>query len=134
MAYDREVLHLDGMIDACESIYERESIENAIDCMNFCAALWEAMGEDPKQTPDLAKMENIYDGYQGELAAAALFLSENAFSRAPEMLRGISTQLSKVNDGSTPTTVVKGFARFAKRIEHTRQLQQNVITAIAKSE
>jgi hypothetical protein len=109
---------------------DAEALEAAGDALAFIEALWAAMGQPEEEDPDLNKMEALYDAYQGELAAASMFLSENTFARVPDMLRAISTQLEKTNDGSVPTVMVKGYRRFANRIEHTRRKKHEIVNAL----
>lgn len=111
-----------------------EAIDKAGDALAFVEALWAAMGQPTSEEPDLAKMEVLYDAYQGELAAAAMFLSENTFARVPDMFRAISTQLETVNDGSVPAVMVKGYRRFAARIEHTRRKKHEIANALREIE
>lgn len=117
-----------------DSKLDSEALEAAADCLAFVEALWSAMGQPEEEDPDLSKMESLYDAYQGELAAAAMFLSENTFARVPDMLRAVSTQLEKVNDGFVPIVMVKGYRRFAARIEHTRRKKHEISNALREIE
>lgn len=135
LAEMQEGLQSDGSEEEeSRAILDNETLELASDCMAFVEALWQAMGQPEDEPPDLSKMEALYDAYQGELAAAAMFFSENTWSRLPDMLRGVSAQLEKKNDGSVPTVMVKGFRRFAARIEHTRLKQAQVVGALREIE
>ena len=108
-----------------------ETLEKASDALAFAQALWNAMGEDPETEPDFHRMEHLYDAYQGELAAAALFLSDRSFDSVPALLRSVSDALPEGEE--VPVVVRKGFHRLAKRIERTRHLKTAVSSAEKKS-
>lgn len=105
-----------------------ETKERAADALAFVESL-QNMFVDSGMTDNVAsidELENLIDALHGELAAAVLFLCEPSFARVPDMLRVVTEKLEKMNDGSIPTVVVKGFARMATRIENTRKNQQQM--------
>ncbi len=84
-------------------------------------------GMTTKEEPDLNELENLVDALYGELGAAVLFFCEPSFARAPDMLRAIGKNMEKLEEAKVvPTTIAKGFARVAKRIENTRVNQQQM--------
>lgn len=102
-----------------------EALEAGADALAFVQTLWEAMGEDPTETPDLERMESLWDAFSGELSAAALFLSaagsmeESLFSQLPEMLRTQADRIEEVDtDDLVPGHIVRGYRRFAARLDH----------------
>jgi hypothetical protein len=111
------------------------ALETACDCLSFVQALWEVYqlegAHDGTTPPDIAMMENLFDALQGELAAASLFLSENSFSRVPDMLRSLAEKLEGHEDDVVPVVVARGFSRFANRIENVRKQQQLLMKVVA---
>jgi hypothetical protein len=115
------------------------SIDRACDCLAFVQALWDVYAvegaHDGTLPPDIAMMENLFDALQGELAAAALFLSENSFARVPDMLRSLESKLlSEEAGGIVPRVVARGFSRFATRIENVRKQQQLMMKVVSEAE
>ncbi len=108
----------------------REAREKALDALAFVESLHQAFKDTGMTTstePDLNELENLIDALHGELGAAVLFLCEPSFARVPDMLRAIGKAMTGMEEASVvPTPVVKGFARLAKRIENTRQNQQQM--------
>ena len=111
------------------------AIETACDCLSFVQALWDVYhlegAHDGTSAPDISTMENLFDALQGELAAASLFLSENSFSRVPDMLRSLADKLEGHEDNVVPVVVARGFSRFANRIENVRKQQQLLMKVVA---
>lgn len=132
-------MSLDEMLSelADEEDPSDEVREKAADALAFVASLHQFFvdtGMSTNSEPDVAELENLVDALHGELAASVLFLCAPSFSRVPDMLRVISTQLEKAQDDSVPTVIVKGYARLAKRIENTRQNVQSLTpTSLAKT-
>lgn len=116
-------------LESGEDVSE-EALEAATDALAFCMAMHDALKENgyTSEEPSIAFLEKTWDGMLGELAAASLFLSENAFQAAPKMMRGIADNLSKhaTEDNTVPSVIAQGFRSFAKRIEATRVQQQQM--------
>lgn len=108
----------------------REALEKGLDALAFVESLhnlFKDTGMTSKEEPDVDELENLIDALYGELGAAVLFLCEPSFSRVPDMMRVIAQKMEKLEDSSVvPPTIVKGFVRVAKRIENTRQNQQQM--------
>lgn len=115
----------------------REAREKALDALDFIESLhllFKETGMTSKEEPDVNELENLVDALYGELGAAVLFLCDPSFSRVPDMLRALSQKLEKLEEAKVvPPTVVKGFARVAKRIENTRQNQQQMAQIATKA-
>ena len=112
-------------------VVSEEALEAGADALGFCLALHDSLKENGYTSGDLdfSFLENAWDGMQGELAAASLFLSERSFQRVPEMLRTIADNLEKTNvDDSKliPTVIIGGHRSLAKRIEATRVQQRQM--------
>lgn len=109
---------------------EEDAKEKALDAMAFVEALHQLFrdtGMTSSDEPDVNELENLIDALYGELGAAVLFLCEPSFARVPDMLRGVGKNMEKLeNQNAVPPTIVKGFSRIAKRIENTRQNQQQM--------
>lgn len=110
---------------------EQEARDKALDALAFVESLHQLFkdtGMTTSEEPDVNELENLIDALYGELGAAVLFLCEPSFSRVPDMLRGIGKNMEKLEDSNNviPPTIVKGFSRIAKRIENTRQNQQQM--------
>lgn len=109
-------------IAACDDVNE-QTLDAAADAMSFIQALWTNFVEKgyvEDGEPDLNKIEGIIDGVEGELVAAALFLSEKAFDKVPLMLMKISASLAAAQDENVPKQVIRGYQRLAERIEKTK--------------
>lgn len=114
-----------------------ETAEAAGDAVAFIAALhglFVDQGVLNDDAPiDCNVLENLVDAYQGELAAAALLLSEDNFRGMPELLRG--TEKSMPDDENVvPVVVKKGFGRLATRIEQTRKMRAEMAEVLAAQE
>lgn len=106
-----------------------EARERALDALAFAESLHKLFkdnGMTLTENVEFNELENLVDALFGELGAAVLFLCEPSFARVPDMLRGVSSQLAKAGEQTVPLTIIKGFARVAKRIENTRQNSQQL--------
>lgn len=117
---------------------EQEARDKALDALAFVESLHQLFkdtGMTTSEEPDVNELENLIDALYGELGAAVLFLCEPSFSRVPDMLRGIGKNMEKLEDSNNviPPTIVKGFSRIAKRIENTRQNQQQMAKVTIKA-
>ncbi len=111
-----------------------ETVEVASDAIGFVAALhgfYVDIGVLNGEAPiDVAVLENLTDAYYGELAAAALFLSEyDSFKGAPDVLRGTAKTMEDAGD-VVPLVVRKGFVRLAARIERAREQRIEAFEAL----
>jgi hypothetical protein len=116
---------------------EQEARDKALDALAFVESLHQLFkdtGMTTSEEPDVNELENLIDALYGELGAAVLFLCEPSFSRVPDMLRSIGKSMEKMEDSNNvvPPTIVKGFSRIAKRIENTRQNQQQMAKVTSK--
>lgn len=117
---------------------EQEARDKALDALAFVESLHQLFkdtGMTTSEEPDVNELENLIDALYGELGAAVLFLCEPSFSRVPDMLRSIGKNMEKLEDSNNvvPLTIVKGFSRIAKRIENTRQNQQQMAKVTIKA-
>lgn len=100
------------------------AIEAGADAIAFSQSLWDLFGDqgsvDKNADIDYGKLENLIDGIHGELAAACVFLSEDAFEKVPDMLRLIAAAVERDPSKSVPKVVIEGYRRLATRIEATR--------------
>ena len=106
-----------------------DAVDAAIDCLMFTQALnnlFRDQGAAVADVPDCNVLENLVDAYNGELAAACLFLADKAFATAPAMLRNIADSFKGLSGSVVPSVVVKGFARLASRVENTRVQMQGM--------
>ncbi len=103
-----------------------ETAEAAGDAIAFVAALHGLFVDqgvlNDEAEIDVNVLENLTDAYHGELAAAALLLSEDSFTGMPELLRGTARSMPD-DEGVVPVVVKKGFERLANRIEQTRRMK-----------
>lgn len=126
-------------VDALEQAQgvSSETVEIAQDAISFIAALHGlyvdqgVLNEDAQV--DLGVLENLTDAYHGELAAAAIFLAEDSFQGAPEVLRGLSDAMEDP-EGVVPVVVRKGFGRLAGRIEQTRKMKEVAMQALIEAQ
>ena len=132
--YENYIETLQDRSISAETAQQEEAYETASDAMAFVQALWDLyidQGVLPVDSePDLPMLENLIDAYHGELAAAAIFLAENAFGRVPEVLRATTKTLEGKEGEVVPTVVKKGFGRLANRIEKVRQQQTQLLQVI----
>lgn len=106
-----------------------EAREKVLDSLAFAESLHKLFkdnGMTVTESAEFNELENLVDALFGELGAAVLFLCEPSFARVPDMLRAVSSQLAKAGEQTVPLTIIKGFARVAKRIENTRQNSQQL--------
>ena len=103
-----------------------ETVEAAQEAMSFVAALhnlYVSEGVLNEDAPiDCSVLENLTDAYHGELAAAAIFLSEDGFKAVPEFLRKTAKTMDDPSN-VVPLIIKRGFERLANRIERARQLK-----------
>jgi hypothetical protein len=123
-------------LEAAENI-PNETVEAACDAISFVAALhglYVAEGVLNEDAPiDCGVLENLVDAYHGELAAAAILMSEDSFKGFPELLRGTARSMEDPS-AVVPLVVRKGFERLANRIERTRELKKIAINALKEAE
>jgi len=125
---------LSATSDATE---HEEALEAGADALAFAQGLHElyqdqgVISEDAEL--DLGHLENLVDAYHGELAAAALFLSEDSFGRVSVALRGTGKSLEAAGD-TVPLIIRKGFERLANRVEQAKKQRQQVFQHIKEQE
>lgn len=128
MKYEDAISHLEDVASSSKVLpHMQKAADQGAEALAFVLALhkmFKETGMTSKEEPDVNELENLIDALHGEIAAAAIFLSENTFARVPDMLRGISASLEK--EGTSDTVVVKGYSRFATRIENTRRALQKL--------
>ena len=119
-----------------ESDLPSDTVDAAEDALSFVAALHDlyvTQGVLNEDAPiDCTVLENLVDAYHGELAAAALFLSEDSFKGAPELLRKTAATLQDP-DGVVPLIVKRGFERLATRIERAREMRVMAMEALKEA-
>ena len=119
------------------STEHEDAIDVAIDCIMFTQALnnlFRDQGAVVPDVPDCNVLENLIDAYNGELAAACLFLADKAFATSPAMLRTIADSFAGLEGNVVPSVVVKGFRRLANRIENTRVQMQSLHQVISSKD
>lgn len=103
-----------------------DTVETACDAISFVATIHSLYVDqgvlNGEADVDIEVLENLFDAFYGELAAATLFLSQDSFKGVPELLRGVEKTMDDP-DNDVPSSVRKGFGRLAKRIEKARVLQ-----------
>lgn len=116
--YEEHILVLE------DSDLPEETVEAAAQAISFAAYLrnfYVVTGVLNEEAPiDCRVLEGLIDAFHGELAAAAIILSEDSFKGVPELLR--STEVTMVDpENAVPEYVRKGFGRLASRIEKARE-------------
>lgn len=110
--------------------------EAACDALSFVVALHNLYVDsgvlNDEAEVDVGVLENLVDAYHGELAAAAIFLSEDAFKSVPDILRATSAGMVD-SEGVVPLTVRRGFDRLASRIEQARKQKLRAMQAITET-
>lgn len=110
-----------------------ETLDAAADAISFVACLHNLYVDsgvlNDDATVDVSVLETLVDAYHGELAAAAILLSEDSFKAIPELLRTTATSMVD-SDDVVPVTVRKGFSRLATRIEQTRKQRDAAFAAL----
>ena len=125
---------LQDMSAVSKDTRQEEAIEAGADALAFAQSLHSlyqdqgVLSEDAEL--DLGILENLVDAYHGELAAAALFLSEDSFGRVSEALRGTGKALTRDGEDIVPLIVRKGFERLANRVEQAKKQRQQVFQVI----
>jgi len=84
---------------------------------------------------DCQVLEDLAEAFHGELAAAAILLSEDSFKGVPELLRGLEKTITNDDpNGFVPEYVCKGFGRLASRIEQAREERVQAMVAVKAEE
>ncbi len=102
-----------------------EALDLAADSLAFASALHTmfhnagALSEEE----DLNSLQTAIDGHLGELAAAAIFLSKITSLDVPKALQGVHANLTG-EGGNTPSFVIEGYARLAKRIQALKAVRE----------
>ena len=108
---------------------QEDAVEHAQDAITFCQSLWSLFGDqalhDDGPDPDFDKMEHLVDALNGEIAAAVLFLCNNA-DASSQALNITADSLEKVRSetvneaDNVPQIVIEGNRRLARRIKNTK--------------
>lgn len=109
----------------------REAAEGAMVFVQFLHDMFDKLGLEVSDEPDIGTLETYIDSMYGELFAACLFLTEEQFDAVPTILRGTGEQIAKhgLNE-VVPPCVVRGFGRLAARIEQTRIVKKQLNEAM----
>lgn len=126
MTFEEAIDIVDTKISRTNTLEENEAIELAADSLAFAAALHDMFFSTGVVGPDqsLNKLQSAIDGHLGELAAAAIFLSNLSTEvDVVKALQGIHTNLTQ-EGGNTPSFVVEGYSRLAKRIQALKAVRE----------
>ncbi|NJL53686.1 hypothetical protein HC928_00065 [bacterium] len=98
------------------------ALELAGDAIAFAQSIHAAFvdnGMTSSTEVNFSELENLFDALNGELAAAALFLSNPILAgRIPDMLRQAANNIAESDTNKVvPLVVQKGFARLAARMD-----------------
>lgn len=130
-------LAIDGHPVGTDRAVVLEALDAAQDALAFSQALWDLFADQVLHSdgaePDYAKMENIVDALNGELAAAVLFINslnidaEKLLMKNADLLdRYKHEDLDGGGSGSAagaaavPHVIIEGNRRLAKRIKNTK--------------
>ncbi len=129
--YEEHILVLE------DSDLSEETVEAACQAISFAAYLrnfYVVTGVLNEEAPiDCRVLEGLVEAFHGELAAAAIILSEDSFKGVPELLRGAEDTMEDP-ENACPDYVRKGFGRLASRIEKAREERVLAFKALKESE
>ncbi len=95
------------------------------DSVTFTKALWDLLKtqglDHPSDIPDIQVMEQVIDRMYGELAAACMMFTDNAYAKLPLLFYGAHKKLVNENHPAIPKQLVQGFHDFGTRLENTQK-------------
>lgn len=129
---------LQDMAAISKDVSQEEALEAGGDALAFAQQLHQLyvdQGVLPEDSElDLNLLENLVDAYHGELAAAAIFLSEDSWPRVSEAIRATGESLDKDPNCGVPKIVSKGFIRLANRVDQAKRQRQQVFQVVKEQE
>ncbi len=113
-----------------------ETMEAACQAVSFAAYFrnfYVVTGVLNEEDPiDCQVLEPMVESFHGELAAAAILLSEDSFNGVTKMLNAMGKVLEK--EEVVPVYVREGFGRLATRIEEAKKERVAAAAALEMSE
>ena len=107
------------------------------DSITLSKGLWDLLKlhglNHPSDIPDIAVMEKTIDRVYGELAAATLLLSENAFPGIHKIAKGTAISLEMKNDPTVPKEIIQGFKDLAIRLENAIETKKQAQETLQSS-